>query len=221
MGPPAAGLDSPQYWHRLAEALKQGEWHRLRYAGDPEISVPPLARLLSPTYWKDLAARVSDSHAADFVAPGEVGGEGMYTTHLVTADRWGNIVTATQTLGEPFGSRVMAPGTGIWLNNSLYYSTFEPKGNPMDVHPGRHKLISNMPVIVSKMGEPVMALGAAGGHTIPQTVPQALINMIDFRMDIQRALAAPRISFVAETKTLLVEPALSVSIRDGLTARGH
>jgi gamma-glutamyltranspeptidase/glutathione hydrolase len=91
----------------------------------------------------------------------------------------------------------------------------------MDVHPRRHKLISNMPVIVSKMGEPVMALGAAGGHTIPQTVPQALINMIDFRMDIQQALAAPRISFVAETKALLAEPELPVSIRDQLSARGH
>jgi gamma-glutamyltranspeptidase/glutathione hydrolase len=217
----AAGLGSPEYWHRLAEALKQGEWHRLRYAGDPEISTPPLARLLSPAYWKDLAARVSESHAADFVAPGAVGSEGTDTTHFVTADRWGNIVSATQTLGEAFGSRVMAPGTGIWLNNSLYYSTFEPKGNPMDVHPGRHKLISNMPVIVSKLGEPVMALGAAGGHTIPQTVPQTLINMIDFRLDIQQAIAAPRISFVAETKELLVEPDLPVSIREGLTVRGH
>jgi gamma-glutamyltranspeptidase/glutathione hydrolase len=125
--PPAGGPDSPQYWHRLAEALKQGEWHRLRYAGDPEISAPPLARLLSPAYWKDLAERISESRAADFVAPSAVGGEGMDTTHFAVADRWGNIVTATQTLGEAFGSRVMVPGTGIWLNNSLYYSTFEPK----------------------------------------------------------------------------------------------
>jgi gamma-glutamyltranspeptidase / glutathione hydrolase len=164
---------------------------------------------------------VNDGHAAEFVAPGAVRSEGMDTTHFVTADRWGNIVTATQTLGNDFGSRVMAPGTGIWLNNSLYYSTFEPKGNPMDVHPGRRKLISNMTVIVSKMGEPVMALGAAGGHTIPQTVPQVLMNVIDFRMNIQQALAAPRVSFVAETKVLLAEPELPVSIRNELAARGH
>ena len=215
------GPESIDYWHRLAEVTKLGEWDRLRYAGDPDIAPPPLDRLLSPKYLAAEAARIDPGRARPFVAPGAAGAESKDTTHFVVADRWGNVVSATQTIGNVFGSRIMPPGTGIWLNDSLYYSTFEPAGNPMDVHPGRRKLISNTPVIAFRNGKPVIALGAAGGHTIPQTVPETLIAVIDFGMNIQQALAAPRIAFVSERNVLQVEGQVPAKVREELAARGH
>lgn len=217
----AIGSDSPEYWHRWAEALKHGEYCRLRYAADPDIAKVPLARLLSPDYWREQAARFDPAKASDFVPPGTGPHESANTTHFTVADNQGNIVTMTQTIGNTFGSRVMAPGTGIWLNDSLYYSTWEPRGNPMDVHAGRRKLNSNTPTIVMKDGRPWIAIGAAGGHTIPQTVPLAIARMIDHGEDIAQALAAPRISFVADSNTLTAEPRLSEPIRAGLASRGH
>ena len=218
---PARSVDSPDHWHHWAEALKHGEYCRLRYAADPDIAAVPLARLLSTGYWREQAARIDPAKASTFNPPTTGPNESANTTHFAVADQEGNIVTMTQTIGNTFGSRVMAPGTGIWLNDSLYYSTFEPRGNPMDVHPGRRKLNSNTPTIVMRGGRPRIAIGAAGGHTIPQTVPLVLSQLIDHGMDMAQALAAPRISFVAETNSLSVESRLSEPIRKALADRGH
>ncbi len=215
------GAGSPEYWHRWAEALKHGEACRLRYAADPDVAQVPLARLLSIEYWREQAAKINPAKASDLVAPGVGLKESANTTHFVVADRQGNIVTMTQTIGNTFGSRVMAPGTGIWLNDSLFYSAFEPRGNPMDVHPGRRKLNSNTPTIVMKDGRPWIAIGAAGGHTIPQTVPFTVAQMIDHGKDMAQALASPRIAFVMETNALHVESRLAEPIRKSLEARGH
>ena len=119
--------------------------------------------------------------------------------------RKGNIVSATQTLGGGFGSRIMSEGTGIWLNNSLSFCTFEPKGGPMDAHPGRRKLSGDCPTIIVKDGKPWAALGTPGGHTIGQTVPQMVMNLIDFDMGIQEAIAAPRVSFSEPDRIRLEE----------------
>jgi gamma-glutamyltranspeptidase / glutathione hydrolase len=86
----------------------------------------------------------------------------------------------------------MPAGTGIWLNNSLAYCTFEPKGNLMDAHAGRHKLSGDCPTIIMREGKPWVAIGTPGGHTIGQTVPQMVMNLVDFNMNIQKAIAAPR-----------------------------
>ncbi|MEM7356567.1 MAG: gamma-glutamyltransferase, partial [Acidobacteriota bacterium] len=131
------GHNSVEYLHRFAEVTKHAFWSRLAHAGDPELFPPPLEKLLSEAYWAEQAAAIDLRQASRFEPPGSrVRDPGhassSHTTHFVVADRWGNIVSATQTLGNSFGSRILVPGTGIWLNNSLAYCTFEPKGNPMD-----------------------------------------------------------------------------------------
>src|SRR4029077_18099658 len=146
--------------------------------------------------------------------------EEQHTTHFVVADARGNVVTSTQTLGMLFGSKVMAPGTGIWLNNSMQYCTFEPKGNPLDALPGRRKLAGFCPMIVLRDKKPWIAVGSPGGHTIVQTVPQIVMNMIDFRMDVQQAIAAPRMSFV-EPDISAVEEGVPEVVRKELAALGH
>jgi gamma-glutamyltranspeptidase/glutathione hydrolase len=218
--PRTLGHNSGTYLHRYAEVTKLGYWMRLRFAGDVDVAPPPVDSLLSPPVLDALVARIDTARATPFVPPGVTGATGSHTTHFVVADRWGNIVSATQTLGNVFGSRIMPPGTGIWLNNSLAYSTFEPKGNPMDAFPGRRKLSGDVPVIVLRDGKPWIALGTPGGHTIGQTVPQMLMNVIDFEMDIQHALSAPRISFV-EPNLLLVERGIAGTVREELQRRGH
>lgn len=215
------GHNSIEYLHTFAEVTKHGFWTRLRWAGDPEVAPPPLETLLSETYWAEEAAKIDPARAQSFEPPTSFSNGDSHTTHFVVADVWGNVVSATQTLGNSFGSRIMPEGTGIWLNNSLAYCTFEPKGNPMDAFPGRHKLSGDVPMFVMRDGgKPWVVIGTPGGHTIGQTIPQIVINAVDFGMDIQRAIAAPRISFY-EPDSLAVEAAFSEGVRNALSAMGH
>jgi gamma-glutamyltranspeptidase/glutathione hydrolase len=220
----ALGHNSAGYLHRFAEATKHGFWVRLRYAGDPDVAPPPLERLLSEPYWREQAAAIDPDKAKPFVPPAAgssaSGGALAHTTHFVVADRFGNVVSATQTLGGPYGSRIMPRGTGIWLNDSLEFSTFEPKGNPMDAHAGRRKLSGDCPTILMRNGRPWVALGTPGGHTIGQTVPQMVMNLVDFGMDVQQALAAPRISFM-EPDVIAVENTIGEDVRRALESKGH
>ncbi len=214
------GHNSAAYLHRFAEVTKHAFWTRLKYAGDPEVKAPPLNMLLSEKYWAEEVAKINLQKAKPFEPPGISAAEGSNTTHFVVADRWGNIVCATQTLGNLFGSRIMPEGTGIWLNNSLAYSTFEPKGNAMDAFAGRHKLSGDCPTLILRDGRPWIAIGTPGGHTIGQTVPQMVMNALDFRMNIQEAISAPRISFI-EPDAIAVEDKISEQVRKELSVMGH
>jgi gamma-glutamyltranspeptidase/glutathione hydrolase len=220
------GHNSPAYLHTYAEATKLAYAARLQYAGDRENNPPPLDRLLSEKQWALEAARIKPNEALPLKMPftsspsSKGSGEEEYTTHFVVADSRGNVVTSTQTLGMLFGSKVLVPGTGIWLNNSMAYCTFEPKGNPMDAIAGRRKLAGFCPMFVLRDGKPWVAIGSPGGHTIVQTVPQMVMNMIDFRLDVQQAIAAPRLSFV-EPDIIAVDEGLPESMRKALTALGH
>ncbi|MDA1097314.1 MAG: gamma-glutamyltransferase, partial [Chloroflexi bacterium] len=160
------GFNSTAYLHRFAEAAKHATWTRLKYAGGPEEDAPPLQRLLSDAYWQEAVDAVDPDVASDFVPPSQLRTEGGQTTHFVVADRWGNVVSATITLGDAFGSAVLVEGAGIWLNNSMAYSTFFPAGNPMDALPGRRKHSSMSPTIILRDGRPWAAFGTPGGHTI-------------------------------------------------------
>jgi gamma-glutamyltranspeptidase/glutathione hydrolase len=217
----ALGHNTAGYLHLYAEVTKHGFWTRLRWAGDPDVAPPPLGVLLSEAYWDGVAATFDPARAKPFVPPFAPPAPDSHTTHFVVADRWGNVVSATQTLGNAFGARIMPEGTGIWLNNSLAYCTFEPAGNPMDAHPGRRKLSGDVPLFVlDGQGRPWLAVGTPGGHTIDQTIPQVVMNVLDFGMDIQAAIAAPRISFV-EPDLLSVERTIPADVRADLERRGH
>jgi gamma-glutamyltranspeptidase/glutathione hydrolase len=212
--------NSVEHLHAFAEATKFAYTSRLMYAGDPEIKPPPLDKLLSKSYLQEIATKFDPAVASEFIMSGNNGEESKNTTHFVVADKWGNIVSATQTLGNLFGSRIMPKGTGIWLNNSLAYCTYEPKGNPMDAIPGQRKLSGDCPTIIFKGGKPWVALGTPGGHTIGQTVPQMVMNLIDFNMELQEAIDAPRISFI-EPSSLAIESDIPENIYQDLSKRGH
>jgi gamma-glutamyltranspeptidase / glutathione hydrolase len=225
LDPEALGHNTTAYLHDYAEVTKRAYSQRVEYSRDPDISPTPLDRLLSEEYWADEAEQVNPLRATPYqsprnVSPTTLSNRQEHTTHFVIADREGNVVSATQTLGNVFGSRMMPEGTGIWLNDSISYSTFEPAGNPLDAFPGRYRLVGVSPVLVMSEGRPWAALGTLGGFTILQTMPQMLMNLIDFDMDVQKAIAAPRISFV-EPNEILVDAALPESVRAELSALGH
>jgi gamma-glutamyltranspeptidase / glutathione hydrolase len=210
--------NSAEYLHLFAEMTKESYKARLAYSFDPEIRKVPFDQFLASDAIKNQAARIDRTKASVFQRP--FSNASKNTTHFVVADQWGNIVSATQTLGNLFGSRVMVEGTGIWLNNSMAYSTFEPKGNPMDAFSGRHKLSGDCPVIILKQNTPWAALGTPGGHTITQNVPQIIFNLIDFEMTMQQAIDAPKIAFV-EPNVIAAEDDLPVKTIEQLKAKGH
>lgn len=210
--------NSPEYLHLFAEMTKESYKSRLAYSFDPEVKTAPLDSILSPDFLESMAHSIDATRASDFAPPFST--ESLNTTHFVVIDKWGNIVSATQTLGNLFGSRIMVEGTGIWLNNSMAYSTFEPKGNPMDAFPGRHKLSGDCPIIILKNDEPWAALGSPGGHTITQNVPQIIFNLIDFGMSMQEAIDAPKIAFV-EPNSIRVEQDVPQPVIASLNKKGH
>jgi gamma-glutamyltranspeptidase / glutathione hydrolase len=234
LDPASLGHNTPAYLQAYAAVTEQAYYERSQYAADPTVARTPLDRLLSQDYFRQQAAAVegsaspappSASLAASAASPevasvADLDGEQGHTTHFVVADRDGNVVSMTQTLGDIFGSRVMPEGTGIWLNNSITYSDFEPAGNPLDAFPGRYRLPGISPTIILRDGRPWAVLGAHGGYYIPQTTAQMVMNLIDFDMDIQRAIAAPRISFL-EPNLIAADAGIPASAQNALAASGY
>ncbi|HET9928250.1 MAG TPA: gamma-glutamyltransferase [Rubrobacter sp.] len=231
-----AGHNTTAYVHAATEISKRVSTTTRRFAADPEKAQTPLGRLLSDEYLESEAARVDPNAVAPYDPPALFDTAAtcsptgyrptgypetqQHTTHFVVADRDGNVVSATQTLGNVFGSKVMPEGTGIWLNDALAWSRFEPVGNVFDVYPGRQPLYALCPTIIMRDGRPRIALGTPGGRTIQQTTPQMITNMLDFDMDVQQALSAPRFSHVVPD-LLVVEQGIPQYVGADLSALGH
>jgi gamma-glutamyltranspeptidase/glutathione hydrolase len=222
LDPEALGHNTVAYLDTYATVTRRAHYERSEYAADPEVARTPLDLLLSEDYWEREAAALEESSASSSASASSVDltEQRGHTTHFVVADRVGNVVSMTQTLGNIFGSKVMPEGTGIWLNNSISYSQFEPEGNSLDVFPGRHRLVGIAPTIIMREGRPRIALGSHGGYYILQTTPQMIMNLIDFDMDVQQAIAAPRISFT-EPNSFAVDAGMPASVQRGLEAAGH
>lgn len=228
--PAALGHNSIAYLDLYAQVTEQGFYERQEYAEDPEVEPTPLNMLLSETYWAEQAANIDPEvasapgtgNSALAFAPGTFSsaGDREHTTHFVVADREGNVVSMTQTLGNIFGSKVMAEGTGIWLNNSISYARFDAPDGSFNVIPGGYRLPGISPVLVMRGGKPRVALGTHGGYYITQTTPQMLMNLIDFDMNVQQAITAPRIAFM-EPESLAVDPDLPAPVVSELTALGY
>ena len=140
------------------------------------------------------------------------------TTHLCVIDREGTAVSLTQTLLSRFGSRFIAPGTGVLLNNGMMWFDPEP-GHPNSVVPGARPVVNMTPAVVMRGGEPVLAVGASGGRRIIDAVLQVILNAVEFSMDAQTAVAAPRID--ANTQEVLVDDRIPREVAEDLKRRGH
>ena len=143
------------------------------------------------------------------------------TTHLVTSDKWGNVVSYTFTIESTGGSGLVVPGWGFLLNNELTDFNYDSTTHPNRVEGGKRPRSSMSPTIVLRDGKPFLALGSPGGSTIITTVLQILFDRLDQGMTLPQAIADPRAS-QRNTATTSAEPAfLSSPLRTQLEARGH
>ncbi|MFB9516651.1 gamma-glutamyltransferase [Streptomyces purpureus] len=231
-----------RYLHRFIEASRIAFADRGRWVGDPAFEDVPARELLSQRFADSRECLIRDDKALTSpLAPGDprdpapcaASGtaapttyEGENTTHLTTADRWGNVVAYTLTIESTGGSGITVPGRGFLLNNELTDFSFAP-ANPA-VHdpnlpgPGKRPRSSISPTIVlDSHGRPVLALGSPGGATIITTVLQTLTGVLDRGLPLVEAIAAPRASQRNQATTEL-EPALWNSpLRAELEALGH
>jgi len=179
-----------------------------------------LAELLSDGHVESLRARVRDGKPVDgpteqWTAPASEG----HTTSFSIADKGGNMVCVTQSLGSVFGSGVVVPGTGVCLNNFLYWADVNPK-SPNRVKQGDAMPICVAPSIVTDGDRPVLALGTPGSYGILQTQPQAIVQYIDFGLPLQQAIEAPR-ARLTDGRAVLLESRVDPKVHDELRARGH
>ncbi len=220
----AMGYGTADSFHLLAECFGIAFADRAAHVGDPAVAEVPVDWLLSPSYAAERRAGI-DLARRSVPAPGAPPiVEPSHTTQVTTADADGTVVSMTQTINAAFGAKVMTPGTGLLLNNTM--AMFDPHpGQANSVGPSKRMTSSMAPTIVSKDGRPVLALGTPGGVRIFPSVTQAIINVIDHQMSIQEAIEAPRVWTQGQdleveaddSQSFGVDPAL----RDALSRRGH
>jgi gamma-glutamyltranspeptidase/glutathione hydrolase len=236
----ALGDASPPYVHLLAEVFKRAFADRLEYEADPAFTAVPATGLLSKAYAKALAEQIPLDKATPTVRPGNPWryegqakrgprGEGLprggsNTTHLCAADKAGNMVALTITLCGGYGSGVVIPGTGLLMNNGMYW--FNPlPGRSNSIQPGKRHVANMAATLVLQEGDAVIAAGSAGGRRILTTVTEMLIHALDFNLGAQ-AVALPRFHVEAE-EPIQIEQAffdqvpLAHSLVRALTAMGH
>ncbi len=217
--------------HKQVEAVKLAITDRIQHAGDPDYVTAPLEQLLSEGYADSQRQRIDLTKASavlserfslealegavQFGGPAELRG----TTHLAAADRDGNVVSITQTLGGPFGSSVAIGDTGIFLNNMSRYFDLE-EGSPNVIAPWKRVDFVVAPTQTFRDGRFLLSMGTPGSYGILQTTMQLLMNVLDFGMSPQQAVEAPRFRYFAG-RQVKMEERFPLHTRRDLEARGH
>jgi gamma-glutamyltranspeptidase/glutathione hydrolase len=214
----ALGFGTPDGWHLLAECCAIAFADRAAHLADPAGTGVPVDWLTSGGYAAERRAGIAMDRIGDprpGVPPSTESGS---TTHVTVADADGTVVATTQTINAAFGAKVVVPGTGILLNNTM--ALFDPHpGQPNSVAAGRRMVTRMSPAIVTRGGRPALALGTPGGVRIFPAVLQALVNVIDHGMTLQEAVEAPRIW--TQGQQLEVEHGVPDGVRAELARRGH
>jgi gamma-glutamyltranspeptidase/glutathione hydrolase len=227
------GHNGSRSLHLMAEAMKLAYADRSKHLGDPDFWDVPVAGLTSKDYAEALRKRIDRGRArpATEIGPGEPQPfESNETTHFSVMDREGNVVSNTYTINFSYGTGIMAPGTGILLNNEMDDFSAKPGvpnaygligGAANAVEPAKRPLSSMTPTIVFKDGRPFLATGSPGGSRIITTVLQIIMNVVDHGMNVQAATNAPRIHHQWLPDELRVEQGLGPDALRALEALGH
>lgn len=190
--------------HLMAEAMRRAYCDRARFLGDPDFVPIPL-HLISKQYARQLGKEIDVKHATPSNQLGrdvKLAGESPSTTHFCVVDERGMAVSNTYTLEARYGSRIVVRGAGFLLNNEMSDFNWRPghtdrSGSigtePNQIAPGKRMLSSQTPVVVCRDGELLLLTGSPGGRTIVNTVACLLLNVLEFEMDLQAAVDAPRI----------------------------
>lgn len=211
------GHNSAQYLHTLIEAKKLAYADLEENVADPDYMKVAAERLLEPAFVRARAAQINPDHAADRPSPGSLSTESE-TIYLSVADEAGNMVSFICSIYEYFGSGVVIPGTGFALQNRGAGFTIE-EGHPNELAPGKRPFHTIIPAFVTRDGAPWLSFGVMGGSMQPQGHVQMLLNLVDFGMDLQEAVDAPRFRHFNGT-TVAIEN-LPADVADTLRAMGH
>jgi len=227
------GAGSASAIHWAAEAMRRAYADRNTYLGDPDFVKVPLKGLLDPAYHAKLRASIDAERAtpSDQVNPGRpVGSEQMETTHYTVVDAEGNAVAVTYTLNGGYGNGITVPGLGFLLNNEMDDFSAKPgspnmfglvQGEANAIAPGKRPLSSMSPTILVRNGKLFMTAGAPGGSRIPTAVLQVILNVVDFGMNVQDAIDAPRFHHQWLPDRLSLERGISPDTVALLEAHGY
>ncbi len=227
------GAGSAASIHFMAEAMRRYFADRSEYIGDPDFVKVPVAALLDKQYIARLRQSIDPDHAtpSDQIRPGKLGpAEGSDTTHYSVFDAEGNAIAVTFTLNSRYGSSVTVPGLGFLLNDNMDNFAAQPgktnqygliQGEVNAIQPGRRPVSSMTPTLILRDGKPYLIAGTPGGPTILNSVLQAVVNVIDFGMNVQDAISVPRFHHQWYPDRLIMEPGFSPDTIALLKARGH
>jgi gamma-glutamyltranspeptidase/glutathione hydrolase len=197
------GFGSAQAISLMTEAERRAYKDRAAYLGDGDFSTIPVAKLTSDSYLKEQMADYIPGKAGVSrpIGTGTLQPESKETTHFSIVDKDGNAVAVTTTLNTPYGSQVVVGGAGFFLNNEMNDFSLKPGersasggvgGVANSIEPGKRMLSSMTPTIVLKDGKLFMVVGSPGGTTIPTSVFQTIVNVIDFNMTSADAVSKPK-----------------------------
>ncbi len=223
----------PETLHLYIECVKLAVADRIKWGGDPAYVKAPVGALLSDGYAaqqraridRDRAATVSGEQFSRLVPSGSIKAgspdafDGGMTTHFAVADRDGNVVSVTQTLGGGFGSAVAPGDTGLFLNNMAHWFDLE-EGAPNRLEGGKRVDFCVAPTQTFRDGSFHVSLGTPGSWGILQTTPQFVMNVLDFGMNVQEAIEAPRLR-VFEERRVVMEERFPAPVRAALAEKGH
>jgi len=228
------GFMGADHLHLMACAQRAAFLDRFAHMADPSRVAVPLQGLLS----KDFAVARARDIASDRAEPLAAGDPWPYqrsgppaeerrrgalrdagcTTHLCVSDAAGNMVTLTNTLGDLWGSYVVAEGTGMLLNDGMIW--FNPlPGHINSIEPGKMPLSNLTAVLGCREGRSVFAIGAPGGRKVITSVLQSMVNFIDHKRSLQQAVSAPRVH--CESEKLQIDSRVAPDVLEELARRGH
>ena len=231
-----AGYHTPLAVHYLTEAERRAYADRATYLGDPDFGFVPTQKLLDVDYNRQRAASIRAkgraTASATLTAGAKLPGyESDETTHYSIVDALGNAVSCTTTLNGGYGSHVVVPGAGFLLNNEMDDFSAKPgvanayglTGSVANaIAPGKRMLSSMTPTILTRNGRVALVTGSPGGATIPTSVLQSILGIVDYGLNAQQAVTAPRLHHQWLPDVLDVEAgALLPAAQDTLRARGY
>ncbi len=219
-GLPLADLppDGPERLHLEAEATRLAMRERDAWLADPALADVPLARFLGTAEAAALRAMIDPARRLAPLPPPALERPHRDTVYLTVVDRDRRVVSFINSVFEGFGSGLVCPTTGVLFHNRGYSFRLQP-GHPNALAPGKRPLHTIIPALAQKDGRPFLGFGVMGGHYQPVGQVHVLTGMVDYGLDPQAALDAPR-AFASEDD-LQVEAGVSAATRAGLAERGH
>lgn len=225
------GFQTAESVQLMVEAERRAYADRAEHLGDPDFWKVPLKTLQNDTYIKN---RMKDFTPGKASKSSEIKGgaikESEQTTHLSVYDKEGNMVSVTTTLNGGFGSKTVVGGAGFLLNNEMDDFSIKPGvpnmfgavgGDANAIQPGKRMLSSMCPVVVTKNGQPYIVAGTPGGTTIPTSVFQTMMNLLEFGMNADDAVNKPKFHHQHLPDEVYVEKTFPVEVRKQLEAMGY